>query len=74
MLLPVRCFTCNKPLSNEWKKFRKTINSGMFSTKEKLLTDLGLKRYCCRRLVITYEPLIDRLLEYEKKTAPPTEI
>ena len=28
------------------------------------MNDLGLKRYCCRRMVLTHVNLIDKLLAY----------
>lgn len=30
----------------------------------KALTELGLKRYCCRRMVLTHVDLIEKLLHY----------
>ena len=42
----------------------------------KAMDKLGLRRYCCRRMVLTHVELIDHLLDYnhnEKKTLIPAE-
>jgi len=32
------------------------------------LTELGLERYCCRRMVLTHVDLIEKLLKYNRKS------
>jgi DNA-directed RNA polymerase I, II, and III subunit RPABC5 len=32
------------------------------------MNDLGLKRYCCRRMVLTHVNLVDKLLAYHSFT------
>lgn len=32
------------------------------------MDELGLTRYCCRRMVLTHVDLIDRLLQYNRKS------
>ncbi|KAJ2893496.1 DNA-directed RNA polymerase II subunit L, partial [Coemansia aciculifera] len=61
MIIPVRCFTCGKVVGNKWEQYLEllaTMNDG------EALDALGLKRYCCRRMVLTHVDLIEKLLQY----------
>lgn len=53
-LIPVRCWSCNKPLQLVWDAFRRASVEG--EAPEDILLRLGVKRYCCRRMLIT-QPL-----------------
>eukprot|EP00466_Bigelowiella_natans_P002316 jgi/Bigna1/145068/aug1.94_g19776 len=73
MIIPVRCFTCGKVVGNLYKKFITLKNAGKDDGYEEgqALNALGLKRYCCRRMVMTHVDLIIKLLNYnalERKT------
>lgn len=50
--IPVRCFTCNKVLGHLWKRYSDQKKAGI--PEEIILNNLGLKRYCCRRMLITH--------------------
>ncbi|KAJ1666603.1 DNA-directed RNA polymerases I, II, and III subunit RPABC5 [Coemansia sp. RSA 1813] len=62
MIIPVRCFTCGKVVGNKWEKYLELIEQE-YSDGE-ALDELGLKRYCCRRMVLTHVDLIEKLLQY----------
>ena len=64
MLIPIRCFSCGKPIAQLYEDFVKRKNAGEDSAK--ILTDLGLKRYCCRRMLLTQGELADDVMAYEK--------
>ena len=53
-LIPVRCWSCNKPLQEIWASFRKASVGG--EAPGEILTRLMVKRYCCRRMLLT-QPL-----------------
>jgi len=57
MIIPVRCFSCGKPIGSKWDKYQKFLADGK-SVKE-ALDDLKLKRYCCRAAVMSHVQTID---------------
>ncbi len=64
MIIPVRCFTCGKPIGAEYEQFKKRIDKG--ENPKEVLDSLGLDRYCCRRMLLTQVDLIDELNKFEK--------
>ena len=74
MIVPIRCFTCGKIIADKYdyymeekKKLEKTgieednDDFKYFSkihTKE-ILNNLGLTRYCCRRMLLATSDLMD---------------
>ena len=64
MMVPVRCFTCGALIGDKWEEFASKVKSG--GKPGKVLDDLGLKRYCCRRMLLTNVEVIDEILKYFK--------
>ncbi|MBN2518540.1 MAG: DNA-directed RNA polymerase subunit N [Candidatus Altiarchaeota archaeon] len=64
MIIPVRCFTCGKPIGHLWEEYEKRVKGG--EDAGKVLTEFGLERYCCRRMLLTHVDLMDDLLLYSK--------
>ena len=62
MIIPIRCFTCGKVIGNVWDKYLNLLDSGKEIAEA--LDILGMKRYCCRRMLISHVDLIEKLLEY----------
>ena len=74
VIIPVRCFTCGKIISNvyeDYKKrymdYKKTMDSGEKpkETPKQILDDLGVDRYCCRRMILTHVDLVEEAAPYE---------
>ncbi|SCZ98570.1 BZ3500_MvSof-1268-A1-R1_Chr3-1g05470 [Microbotryum saponariae] len=63
MIIPVRCFSCGKVVGDRWTQYLALLESG--HTEGDALDGLGLKRYCCRRMVLTHVDLIEKLLHCE---------
>lgn len=66
MIIPVRCFTCGKITGNKWETYQNLLKQG--KTKEQALNILGLKRYCCRRILLSHVELIDHIIKYKVKS------
>ena len=49
-MFPIRCLTCNKPVTHtiDFIEYKKKNNVKSFLDK------YNIKRYCCRRMYITY--------------------
>jgi DNA-directed RNA polymerase I, II, and III subunit RPABC5 len=82
MIIPIRCFTCNKVIAHLWeeyldqlqmaylkediknKKSNKFVNLKELENKTlegKVLDNLGLNKYCCRRMLLSNVDLCDKI-------------
>ncbi|KSW11410.1 DNA-directed RNA polymerase subunit N [Pyrodictium occultum] len=64
MITPIRCFTCGAPLAQYWEEFRKRVEAGEDPTK--VLDDLGVRRYCCRKTLLTHVPAIYEVRRFKR--------
>jgi len=62
MIIPVRCFTCGKVIGNKWEAYLGLLQAEY--TEGDALDAMGLKRYCCRRMLLGHVDLIEKLLNY----------
>lgn len=62
MMIPVRCFTCGTVIGQHWDVFRERTASG--ESAGAVLTDIGLSRYCCRRMILSHVDLLDEVGPY----------
>ncbi len=67
MIIPVRCFTCGKLIGDKWETFSQRVRAG--DKPSKALDELGLRRYCCRRMMITHVEIIDEFLKFPQVSA-----
>lgn len=67
MIIPVRCYTCGKPIGAFWEDYKKRVDSG--EAPAKVLDELGIDRYCCRRMLLSHRDLIDELIRFGPKGA-----
>jgi len=61
-MIPVRCFTCGALIGDKWEDFARRVKNG--EMPDKVLDDLGLTRYCCRRMILSNVDVIDEILKY----------
>lgn len=69
-MIPVRCFTCGAVISSVWEDYKKRVEKKRkeMGTDEinvgEILDELDVKRYCCRRMVLSHAELVDALAKY----------
>jgi len=62
MIIPVRCFTCGKVVSDKWEEFTSRVKAG--EDPKKVLDSLGVNRYCCRRMILAHIEITDSILRF----------
>jgi len=63
IIVPVRCFTCGKPIGHLWEEYKKRTSEG--EPAGKVLDDLGLKRYCCRQVFLGHVDLLKDVAKFK---------
>ena len=82
MIIPIRCFTCNKVIAHLWEEYINRIqieylkdditndNKNRFVSVEdlknktaegKILDEMKLNKYCCRRMMLSHVDLCDKI-------------
>ncbi len=64
MIVPVRCFTCGNLVADKYDEFNSRLKNG--EEPREILDSLGLKRYCCRRMLISSIDVIEQLMPYNE--------
>ncbi|MHA1927085.1 MAG: DNA-directed RNA polymerase subunit N, partial [Candidatus Thorarchaeota archaeon] len=62
MIIPVRCFTCGKVVADKYEQFKREIDQGVDPSD--VLDNVGLKRYCCRRMLLAHIDIIDNFMAF----------
>jgi len=62
MIIPVRCFSCGYLIGDKWEDFARRVKEGEDSGR--VLDSLGVKRYCCRRMLLSHVEVIDEILKF----------
>ncbi|CAK1359755.1 unnamed protein product [Cercospora beticola] len=68
MIIPIRCFSCGKVIADLYERYVELIGTvqenGDTVSDGDAMDQLGLNRYCCRRMMLTHVDLIEKLLRY----------
>ena len=64
MIIPVRCWSCGKPIGHLWGEYRERVEGG--EDRKKILDDLHIERYCCRATMLGHVDLIDTVAQFKK--------
>lgn len=65
-MMPIRCFSCGAVLADKWEAYDKRVNKDN-EPADKVLDDMNVKRYCCRRMFISNVELIDEFIQFGRK-------
>jgi DNA-directed RNA polymerase subunit N len=63
MMIPVRCFTCGNVVGEHWDEFSARTETG--EDPAAVLDDLGVRRHCCRRMLVSHKDLVDVVAPYQ---------
>jgi DNA-directed RNA polymerase I, II, and III subunit RPABC5 len=77
MIIPIRCMNCGNLLADKWLFYQEKVKelrgsqpaaalymdgkSVPDTPENKVLNALGLRRYCCRKHMLTHVDLIDKI-------------
>jgi DNA-directed RNA polymerase I, II, and III subunit RPABC5 len=82
MIIPIRCFTCNKVIAHLWEDYLDKIQMAYLSEdiknnrknrfvdietlenktiEGKILDEMKLNRYCCRRMLLSHIDLCEKI-------------
>lgn len=64
MIIPIRCFSCGKPIGHLWEEFKLRIAEG--ESPKKVLDELGLERFCCRSMFLAQEDYLELVSKFKK--------
>ena len=62
MIIPIRCFSCGKPIGDSYEEYKKMLKDGK-SAKE-ALDKLGIERFCCRSVMLSNVENIDTIAKF----------
>lgn len=60
----MRCFSCGFPVAAFYEEFKKRLSKEKKAGK--VMDDLGIKRYCCRRMLLSQVDVIDEVAPFRK--------
>lgn len=71
MIIPIRCFSCGKVIASDYRRFESEINQIKMRNRDptpeeisQIMDNLGLERYCCRRMIMSHVELIDEIMPF----------
>lgn len=63
MEFPVRCFTCGAVIGHLYGDYEKLVKE---KSPEVAMDELGVHRYCCRRMFISHVDIVDTMTKYTR--------
>jgi len=65
MIIPVRCFSCGKPIAHLWEEFKQRVEEKGEDSKE-VMDELGVERYCCRAMFLGQVDTLELINKFKK--------
>lgn len=63
MIVPVRCFSCGQVVADKYDEYKRLITEEK-KTEAQALDQLGVKKYCCRRMFLSHVEIVDEIMKY----------
>ena len=64
MIIPVRCFSCGKPISDKYEPYMQMRAEGI--PINEIWEKLGIRRFCCKRMLTSHVQIVDDLLNFNR--------
>ena len=62
MEFPVRCFTCGSVIGHLYEQYKGAKDK----KPDVILDEMGVERYCCRRMFISHVDIVQSVLRYPR--------
>lgn len=63
MIIPVRCFSCGSVIADKYEEFKRRAEK---EDPKHVLDSLGVRRYCCRRMLLSQADFIDEVIRFDE--------
>ncbi len=64
MIIPIRCWSCGKPIAHHWESYKARTAKG--EAPKKILDEMGIQRYCCRAIMLGHIDIADTAARFKK--------
>ncbi len=64
MIIPIRCWSCGKPIAQLWEEYEARSKKG--ENRKDILDELGLDRYCCRAMFLGHVDMLETAAQFKK--------
>ena len=62
MIIPIRCFSCGTVIAHAYEDYTSKVQAGI--DPQQALDEIGLHRYCCRRMYVAHIDLLEEVAPF----------
>jgi DNA-directed RNA polymerase I, II, and III subunit RPABC5 len=66
MIIPIRCFSCGKLIADKYERYHELYQEGKGLPINEVWDKLGIRRFCCKRMIVSHVDIIDDLLNFTR--------